>query len=457
MKKASPFRRALSQTFSQLRLIISHNVWKSTANAFSIPLFVGFWQWFLFGIVLLGLFCLSFAWEYHSFLAFKNSGYREDISMVYATVLNQYEKTSDKGTYHVLKLRMDNGKIFYTTTRDKIKNLTHKELRLNLINSKIGFWDYLRGFYAFSIYTELLPTQHGIKERMRAYIAKQHESPILSGLYQTLFLADTLPFAWRNNISALAITHLLAISGFHYGVLSLFVLLLIYFPYSALQRRFFPYRNAFFDIGICTLIFGGFYLLLLQNSPSFLRAFAMAIFAFFLAFCGIRVLSLLSLALTALFSLVLFPSLLFSLGFWFSIAGVFYILLFGQYNGFAGLKNICMLQYGIFTFMLPLSHLFFAPFSPYSILSIPLTLAFVVFYPLSIMLHLLGIGDMFDALLLAFLDVSLPIAHLQTPPALFGIWALLSLLAIAHKRFFVFLNLFCTLAFLWNLTLFWLK
>ena len=457
MKKASRFRRALSQTLSQLHLITSRKVWKSNANAFAIPLFVGFWQWCLFGIALLVLFCLSLGWEYHSFLAFKNSGYRADISIVYATVLNQYEKTSNRGTYHVLKLRMDNGKIFYTTTQDQIKNLLHKELRLNLINSKVGFWDYLRGFYAFSVYTELLPTKTGIKERMRAYIAKQHESPLLSGFYQTLFLADTLPFAWRNNINALAITHLLAISGFHYGVLSLFVLLLVYLPYSALQRRFFPYRNAFFDIGLFTLACGGFYLLLLQNSPSFLRAFAMALFASFLAFCGIRVLSLLSLALIALLLLALFPSLFFSLGFLFSVAGVFYILLFGQYYGFVGLKNLLLLQYGTFAFMLPLVHAFLTPFSPYSILSIPLTLAFVAFYPLSIMLHLFGIGGLFDSLFLAFLDVSLPIAHLQTPPALFGAWALLSLLAIAHKRLFVLLNVFCTLAFLWNLILFWLK
>lgn len=457
MKKASPFRRALVQTFSQLRLVISHNVWKSNHNAFEIPLFVGFWQWFLFGIALVVLLCLSLTWEYHSFLAFKNSGYRADISKVYATVLNQYEKTSDRGAYNVLKLRMDNGKIFYTTTRDKIKNLMHKKLRLNLINTKIGFGDYLRGFYAFSTYIELLPTKHGIKERLRAYIAKQHESPLLSGLYQTLFLADTLPFAWRNNINALAIAHLLAISGFHYGVLSLFVLLLVYVPYSALQRRFFPYRNAFFDIGIFTLACGGFYLLLLQNSPSFLRAFAMALFAYFLAFCGIRVLSLLSLMLIVLFLFALFPSMVFSVGFLFSIAGVFYILLFGQHYGFAGLKNMCMLQYGIFTFMLPLTHFVFAPFSPYSILAIPLTLAFVVFYPLSIVLHIFGIGDVFDSLLLMFLDVSLPVLHLPTPPVLFSAWALLSLLAIAHKRLFVLLNLFCTLAFLWNLILFWLK
>ncbi|MDE6045068.1 MAG: ComEC/Rec2 family competence protein [Helicobacter sp.] len=457
MKKASPFRRALTQTFSQLQLIISRRIWKSAHNTFAIPLFVGFGQWLLFGIALLGLLCLSLGWEYHDFLAFKNSGYRAHISRVYATVLNQYEKTSDNGTYHVLKLRMNNGKIFYTTTRDKIKNLMHKDLRLNLVNSKVGFWDYMRGFYAFSTQIELLPTKHGIKERLRAYIAKQHESPILSGLYQTLFLADTLPFAWRNNINALAIAHLLAISGFHYGVLSLLVLLLVYFPYSALHRRFFPYRNAFFDIGLITLACGGFYLLLLEHSPSFLRAFAMALCASFLAFCGIRVLSLLSLALTALFLFALFPSLLFSVGFLFSIAGVFYIVLFGQYYGFAGLKNLLFLQCGIFVFMQPLTHFVFVPFSPYSVLAIPLTLAFVVFYPLSIMLHLVGIGGLFDSLFLAFLDVSLPALNLPTPPALFGAWALLSLLAIAHKRLFVLLNLFCTLAFLWNLTLFWLK
>ncbi len=457
MKKPSQFHHVLKQTFSQLSLIVKHNVWKKHANTFEIPLFVGFWQWCLFAMALLALFGFSLGYEYHSFLAFKHSGYRQNISKVYAIVINQYEKTSDRGTYSVLKLRMDNGKMFYTTTKDKIKNLMHKELRLNLVNSKIGFWDYLRGFYAFSTNIELLPTKHGIKEHLRAYIAKQHDNPLISGLYQTLFLADTLHFAWRNNINALSIAHLLAISGFHYGILSLFVLLLVYFPYSALQRRFFPYRNAFFDIGLLTLICGGFYLLVLQNSPSFLRAFAMAASMYFLAFCGIRILSLLSFALIVLILFALFPSLFFSVGFFFSISGVFYILLFGQYYGFAGLKNLLFLQYGIFTFMLPLTHFFFAPFSPYSILSIPLTLAFIIFYPFVIILHLFGIGNLFDSLFLAFLDVSLPVLNLPTPPALFAVWLILSLLAIVHKRLFVVLNLSCTLTFLWNLVLFWLK
>lgn len=371
-------------------------LWKPKANNFAIPLFVGLGQWLGFAALLLGIFALSLLWEYQQFLAFKQSGYKDNISSINAVVLNQYEKTSAKGTYSVLKLKMNNGIIFYTTTKDKIKNLIHRELRLNLINTKIKFWDYLRGFYALSITIELLPAKDGIKEYLRDFIAKQHENALIAGFYQTLFLADTLPITWRNTINALGITHLLAISGFHYGILSCVVLLLIYLPYSILHRRFFPYRNAFYDIGFFTLLCGGFYLFLLQNSPSFLRAFAMALWAYFLAFCGIRVFSLLSLGLLVLLLLALFPPLLFSVSLFFSVSGVFYIFLFIHHYGVHGIIKILCLQCGTFLFMLPLTHFFFTPFSPLSVLSVPLTLAFVVFYPVVLVLHALGIGGLFD-------------------------------------------------------------
>lgn len=442
--------------WKELYHVLKGNAWKSTHNSFDVPLFVG-WQWCVFAVVLVCIFCVALWLHYQEFSYFKNSGYKDGVSVTEAMVLNQYTKNGTKGIYTVLKLQMSNGIVFYTTTKEQLKDIKYKTLRLTLITTKLQFMDYLRGFYAFSIYMELLPTRHGLKESLREFISNQHSNVEIAHVYQTLFLADTLPHAWRKNINAMGIAHLFAISGFHYGIISAFVVVLLYVPYTFMHKRFFPYRNAFYDIGLCTLMVGWLYLLLLENSPSFLRAFGMALWAYYLALCGTRIFSLLSLWLFIGILLAGFPTLVFSVALWLSVAGVFYILLFMHYYSLTSMRDVLSMNMGIYLFMLPLVHFLFEPFSVYSLFSIPLTILFIFFYPLAMLFHIFGIGWFLDDVLVWFVGLDLPIVSISTPLWLLIVWLALSAAATLHKTFFIVLNLVCLFVFFYNLTLFLLK
>jgi len=100
--------------------------------------------------------------------------------------------------------------------------------------------------------------------------------------------------------------------------------------------------------------------------------------------------------------ITLLPSLLVSLSFWFSVAGVFYIFLLLQYS--KGVKtwiiSLIFIPLSIFVLMLPIVHPVFGVTSVHQLLSPLLSLLFVPFYLLRILLHLLGWGGVFDGALL---------------------------------------------------------
>jgi competence protein ComEC len=134
----------------------------------------------------------------------------------------------------------------------------------------------------------------------------------------------------------------------------------------------------------------------------------------------------------------LFPSLLVSLGFGLSVAGVFYIFLLLQYS--KGVKTwmitLIFIPLGIFILMLPDVHTVFGVTSGYQLLSPLLSLLFVPFYPLVIVLHLLGFGGLFDTVLLDLFSIPQ-----SSTEVLFPLWALLgysglSIGAIWSKKLF---------------------
>ena len=134
----------------------------------------------------------------------------------------------------------------------------------------------------------------------------------------------------------------------------------------------------------------------------------------------------------------LFPSLIVSLSFWLSVAGVFYIFLLLQYS--KGVQvwiiSLIYIPLGIFVLILPVVHSIFPVTSLYQLLSPLLSLLFVPFYPLVMTLHLLGLGDLFDTTLLALFKM--PQNSIEV---LFPLWAMLvyiglSIGAIWSKIFF---------------------
>lgn len=358
----------------------------------------------------------------------------------HAKVLNAYEKAKGNKRYQVLKLRSEDGFTFYTTNYSK-DNFNHKRLRLQIFpNKSISFSDYLGTFYVKSRIKaqELLPLT--FKDDLLEKVAKQHKDTSLQSFYNAIFFATPLEKDLREKISMLGVSHLVALSGFHLGILWGLVYGLLLLLYRPLQQRFFPYRHALFDVGIVAMIILGVYLWFVDFPPSLLRSYAMVLVGWIVLLLGMELLSFTFLATIILILVALFPSLVVSLSFGLSVAGVFYIFLLLQYS--KGVKTwvitLIFIPLGIFVLILPVVHTVFAVTSAYQLLSPLLSLLFIPFYPLVMVLHLLGFGSLFDTALLALF--SMPQSSTE---ALFPVWAMLGYVSLS-------------IGAIWSEKLFWL-
>ena len=380
------------------------------------------------------LICIRLLFEYQSYQSFISKPFY----YTHAKVLNAYEKTKGNRHYQVLKLRSDDGFTFYTTNYSK-DDFQHKRLRLQIFpNKSISFTDYLGTFYVKSRIKdqEILPLT--FKDDLLKKVAVQHENISLQSFYNAIFFATPLKKDLREKISMLGVSHLVALSGFHLGILWGLVYGLLLLFYKPLQQRFFPYRHALFDVGLVAMILLGIYLWFVDFPPSLLRSYAMVLVGWIVLLLGMELLSFTFLTAIMLILVALFPSLLVSLGFGLSVAGVFYIFLLLQYS--KGVKTwmitLIFIPLGIFILMLPVVHTVFGVTSGYQLLSPLLSLLFVPFYPLVIVLHLLDFGDLFDTVLLDLF--SMPQSSTEV---LFPLWALLgysglSIGAIWSKKLF---------------------
>ena len=191
------------------------------------------------------------------------------------------------------------------------------------------------------------------------------------------------------------------------------------------------------------------YMVIIDFVPSFLRAFAMSVLGFFFYSRGIKVLSFQMLGLTTLGLLALFPALVFSLSFWFSVAGVFYLFLFLHH--FKSLNRWVLLgiiDLGVFLLMVPIVHTFFPVFTFLQLTSPLSSLVFIVFYPLGVLLHVMNLGGILDGYLLDFLHVKTQSYLLSFPWWVLVLYVGVSLVATRFKVAlygclgFAFLSLF---------------
>jgi competence protein ComEC len=170
--------------------------------------------------------------------------------------------------------------------------------------------------------------------------------------------------------------------------------------------------------------------------PSLLRAYAMVLVGWLALLFGVELLSFSFLAVCGVALLALFPGLGLSIGFWLSVAGVFFIYLFLQYTrSWPAWAIFLGLNLWVYLAMLPVVHAIFPLFSPWQILSPLLTLLFTVFYPLSMVLHLLGWGGAMDGWLHALLTLpsARSVVTFKTPLWLLVLFLALSLLAVRHR------------------------
>ena len=176
------------------------------------------------------------------------------------------------------------------------------------------------------------------------------------------------------------------------------------------------------------MILLGIYVWFVDFPPSLVRSYAMVLVGWIVLLLGMELLSFTFLTTITLVLVALFPSLLVSLSFGLSVAGVFYIFLLLQYT--KGVKtwviSLIFIPLGIFVLMLPVVHTLFGATTLYQLLSPLLSLLFIPFYPLVMVLHLLGLGSLMDAGLLALF--ALPTNSVES---LFPVWAILGYIGIS--------------------------
>ncbi len=365
-------------------------------------------------------------------LFFEYQSYKEFVSKPFyftsATVLHAYEKSKNKKRYTVLKLRSDEGLTFYTTSYKK-EDFAHKKLRVQIFpNSSIAFHKYLGTFYVKSRIKDSVDIEPTFKDILLEKVASQHKITSMQSFYNAIFFATPIEKALREKISLLGVSHLVALSGFHLGILWGLVYGLLILIYRPLQQRSFPYRHALLDVGLLTVLILGLYLWFVDFPPSLVRSYAMLLVGWVVILLGIELLSFTFLTTVVLTLIVLFPSLLVSLSFWLSVSGVFYIFLLLQYakNYDKWMITLLFIPIGIFMLMLPVVHHIFGMTSAYQLLSPLLSLFFIPFYPLVMVLHLLGLGGVLDAVLLGLF--SLPKESVEN---LLPLWAMLGYIGLS--------------------------
>ena len=386
-----------------------------------------------FTLFLLFVFMINILFNYLSYKELK----KEYIFETKAEVLNIYPKEK----FDVIKLKGDGFEFFASFSKDEnIKKLDFLNVVFDTRN--ITFYTYLKGFFTKILYFERGEKNNSVKEKIIKNIEENHDDFMIRELFNALFLAIPVSSQLRDIITAYGIAHVVALSGFHIVVLSFVIYWILYFPYSFLQNRYFPYRNRRFDILLITMAILFYYLLLTDIVPSLLRAFVLFSLGLYLLRSNIKVISYITLFYTFLIVIALFPQYIFNIGFWFSIFAVFYIYLFIQYFK-NGNKILLYIFFNIWMFLIfnPIVHFFFAQTAIEQFYSIPITIFFTIFYPLEIVAHIFNISSYFDDYLKIFLENKINVYEVYTPLYFFILYILFSFLSIWSKKAFFVLNI----------------
>ena len=400
----------------------------------SLTLFHNHTQRFIFYVILLIIGSFNLYLSYLDFKTFKNDIVFQDDFIVE----NIYKKIK----YNIIKIKNTNNIIVFTKINKKIQIQQLDNINIYLITKKITFLKYIKGFYTNSfnlfIYNK---TNLTYKSKIKEFIEHQHHNKNISSIYNALFLAIPTNKELKYIFSTYGISHLVAISGFHLGVISIILYFILHIFYHPVHKKYIPYRNKRFDILIVVSIILFIYLIFIDMSPSFLRSFMMYLVGIIFLRNNIKILSFETLFIIIAFILALYPRLFFSLSLWFSIAGVFYIFLYLQY--FSKLNkyfSFLFFNFWIFLAMNPISHYVFGTTSNAQLFSPLLTILFTLFYPISLLLHIIGFGYIFDDILNLFLINDINIYIKITPFYFLIIYLITSLFAIRYIIIFYILN-----------------
>jgi competence protein ComEC len=388
--------------------------------------------------LILFLSALIFIRGFISFVFYKNFVSNKVVE-INGYVANQYKKKN----YYVLKIKSKNLS-FYTINRDNLKNLLNENISIKIFTKNISFKDYLFGFFSPSFDLKLKDMSF-----LEKYVEFQHKDKKIINLYKALYFGKSIDYDTRQKLSALGISHLFALSGLHLGFLSGILFLILSPFYKFFQQRFFPYRNRFFDLGVLILVIEFLYLYFTNFPPSLVRAFIMEI-VIFISLIYLEKEPLKILIFTFLVSLIIFFEKVFSIGYFLSFIGVYYIFLFFKYFKINFLNSI-ILSFYMFLMMFVVSHFFFYNFNYYQFLSPIVNVLFTFFYPLSIFLHIFGIGDLFDNLIKLYLNMGEKSYYVKINYFILFTFLLLSFIAYYRKWAFYGINVLALSILLFNI------
>jgi competence protein ComEC len=400
------------------------------------PLFIQLKERFLFVGLIFLILSINLFFHYKDFQELtKNPIYSST-----AVVLKQYIKTKKNGRqYSVLKLRDMKGFIFYTTSYEPLRDLKMHQVDIALLAKDITFLQTLQNFYVPSFNIRVHPREPSLRRTIYNAIAIQHSDANLASLFSALFIATPLEKEMRNSVTLLGTAHLTALSGYHLGLLSTILFFLLKLIYSPLHKRYFPFRNIYYDLGATILFILLGFVFISDSPPSLIRAFVMMFVAFILLYFWLDIFSFETLAIVIGIILALFPNLIFSIGFWLSISGVFYIYLFVQFfKEKKPLWHLFMLNIYLYFALIPIVHTIFPSFALSQLLSIPLSLLFTLFYPIEIFLHLIGFGNLLDSPLKILFDFHSDTKEITTPLWFLILYLVSSLVAMFRKEAFYF-------------------
>jgi competence protein ComEC len=384
-------------------------------------------------VLFLLIFLINISIEFKKYQELTN----EEVYETKVEVLNIYEKEN----YNILRLKAKDFDFF--TNIDKFENIKKQDiLNILIISKNLSFLDYLKGFYAKSINFYKIEKITTLKDKIIEEINSSHNDEIIKELFQALFLAVPISKELRDICTNYGISHLIALSGFHLGVLSFVIYWIFYYPYSFFHGKYFSYRNKKYDLLLISIFFLFCYLIITDIVPSLLRAFVMFVLAIFLLRSNIKIFSFMTLLITFLIVVSLFPKYLFSLGFWFSIIAVFYIFLFIQY--FKDLNKylqILIFNFWIFLIFNPIVHFYFPQTSYEQFLSPIITIFFTLFYPFEIFAHIFDFAIYFDGFIKSFLFHKINVYEVFTPFYFFIVYLIVSLASIFYKKAFWSLNI----------------
>ncbi|MDD3775228.1 MAG: ComEC/Rec2 family competence protein [Sulfurovaceae bacterium] len=385
-------------------------------------------------------------------------GYNEFITkpfyFTYGNVLSMEPKPEASYPHTLLKIQSDDGLEFYLKSYKELAKDV-KKVRVQIFpDENIGFLRYISTFFVRGKVKEVITKEQTFRDDIVSSIRGQHINDNIKSLYPAMFFNTPVDKDLRDTVIVLGISHLIALSGFNLSILWGVIYGVLWLLYRPLQQRYFPYRYALIDLGFIAIVFLGIYVYMTDFSPSLIRAYLMVVLGWGILLAGLELVSFSFLAFVGAIILAAFPSLILSMSFWFSMAGVFYIFLILHYSKETNKHLIAWLfiPLGVFALMQPVVHVFFGATSVYQLLSIPLEFLYIVFYPATMALHIFGFGGMLDNALLSLFAFP----PQETIESLLPWWALggyiaLSLGAIRYKYIFWAL---CVLALGYSIYLF---